>query len=460
MQGSKDPRQQDLGQLASQDDYQVKQTLDAVIEDIIYRNESNGYTVVSLAGAGERIAVGIMPYLAEGESVCLTGYWAQHPEYGRQFQVEHYELQVPGTQDSILQYLSSGIIKGIGEKSAKKLVREFGDKTLEILRENPEQVAKLKGFSLNKARQIAEQLREKQDYQELVLFLTPLGISQGKILRIYRQFGADAMQLISENPFRLADEVYGIGFATADHLAQSMGLDPASPQRVASAIKYLLYQAASRGHTYFPLEHLSEEVSQLIGTSISADHPAVRTLQSDRQIVLSGQRFGDSSDQRVSLPSLFRAEKAAADRLSILLQTEPMRFQELIDQDAAAAVVSQHCAGQQIVLSGEQQDALVKALQNQVLILTGGPGTGKTTIIKMLCDCLINLGGRVLLAAPTGRAAKRMTETTGLEAKTLHRLLEIQYVPDESRQDFMPDRNTDVCLSCDLLIVDEMSMVD
>lgn len=456
-----DPRQQDLGHLIEQEAiFPIHQSLDGVVEDIIYRNESNGYSVISLAGSVEQIAVGIMPYLAVGESVRLIGKWTKHPDYGQQFQVEHYELIVPGNQASILQYLSSGIIKGIGEKTARKLVREFGDETLDILREYPERVAKLKGFSIGKARQIADQLREKRDYQELVLFLTPLGISQGKILRIYRQFGRDAMQLISENPYRLADEVYGIGFATADNLARSMGLDPASPQRVSSSIKYLLYQAAGRGHTYLPLDNLINEVRQLIDAELTADHAALVMLQADRQIVMSGRRFNDDQDHRVSLPGLFRTEKAVADRLSILLQTEPVRFSDLLDYGSASDMVIGCSSEQQLVLADEQKEALIKALQNQVLIITGGPGTGKTTIIKLLCDCLISLGGRVLLAAPTGRAAKRMTETTGIEAKTLHRLLEIQYIPEDSRQEYFPGRPTDVSLACDLLIVDEMSMVD
>ena len=461
MPGADDPRQQDLGQLAGPDAaLPDQQSVEGIVGDIIYRNDNNGYTVVSLAGPGERIAVGIMPYITEGETVRFRGNWIKHPDYGRQFQVVHYELQIPGSQESILQYLSSGIIKGIGEKTARKLVREFGAETLDILRENPERVAKIKGFSISKARQVAEQLREKRDYQDLVLFLTPLGISQGKILRIYRQFGSDAMQLVSENPFRLADEVYGIGFATADNLARSMGLDPDSPQRVASAIKYLLYQAASRGHTYLPLDNLIYEVRQLIDMEISSDHAALSYLLSDRQIVMSGRRFGDEHDHRVALPGLFRTEKASADRLSILLQSEPVRFAELIDREQANALVSTFTDGQQMFLADEQQEALIKALQSQVLVLTGGPGTGKTTIIKLLCDCLISKGGRVMLAAPTGRAAKRMTEITGIEAKTLHRLLEIQYVPEDSRQEFIPGRNSDVSLSCDLLIVDEMSMVD
>ena len=456
-----DPRQQDIGHLtANEGNLPVRLMLEGVVEDIIYRNENNGYSVVSLSGAHEQVAVGILPYLTEGESVRFFGNWIQHPDYGRQFQVEHYELMIPTSQESILQYLSSGIIKGIGAKTAQKLVREFGKDTLDILREHPEKVARLKGFSSGKAQQVAEQLREKRDYQDLVLFLTPLGIGQGKILRIYRQFGRDSLQLISENPFRLADEVYGIGFTTADNLARSMGLDPESPQRVTSAFKYLLHQAASQGHTYLPAEQMIAEAGRLLGTSIQLDHPALGMLQADHQITLSGRQFGDPTDHRVSLNGLFRTEKAAAERLSVLIQSEPSRFSDLLEPEAATILVNSCCQRQHMELADEQRAALIQALQNSVLILTGGPGTGKTTIIKLLCECITSQGGRVLLAAPTGRAARRMNEATGIEAKTLHRLLEIQYTPDESRQEYIPDYNADIHLSCDMLIVDEMSMVD
>lgn len=455
------PRQRDLSQLEGFNGQTPShEVLEGVVEDIIFRNENNGYAVLSLAGPTEQIVVGVMPYLSEGEYVRFYGSWTRHPDYGRQFSAEHYELRVPGNQESILQYLSSGIIKGVGEKSAKKLFREFGQETLDILRDNPERVAKIKGFSLSKARSISDQLQEKRDYQELVMFLTPLGISQGKILRIYKQFGREAMRLISENPFRLADEVYGIGFTTADDLARSMGLDPDSPHRVASAIKYILYQSIGRGHTYLPAAELAGEVRRLLNSPIQDLQPILQTLQADHQICLTGSQFGDKDNQRVALANLFRTERSAADRLLILKNTQPLRFDDLLERNSAEAAVEDCCAQQHMTLAPEQLEALTTALQSSVMILTGGPGTGKTTIIRLLCDCITRRGGRVLLAAPTGRAARRMTETTGIEAKTLHRLLELQFVPEASRADFLPSRNTDTSLSCELLIVDEMSMVD
>ena len=438
----------------------VLNTLEGVVESIIFRNESNGYTVCALAGGQDQIAVGILPYLTEGESVRFYGKWTDHPDYGCQFQVDHYELIVPRTQEAILHYLSSGLIKGIGAKTAQRLVQQFGLATLEILRDKPELAARLKGIGKDKAERISAQLFEKKDYQDLVLLLNPLGIGPGKILRIYRQFGHESLQMISENPFRLADEIYGIGFLTADRLARSMGLDPASPGRVASAIRFVLSQATSNGHAYLPLNRLLSFAGELLELELTDDHPALKTLIADRQIILSGRQFGDESDQRVSLASLYLTEKIAAERLKTLIESVPTRFLEWLDGPAANATVKASCDRQQLELAPEQRDALLAALQNSVLILTGGPGTGKTTIIRLLCDCLASNGGRVLLAAPTGRAARRMTEASGVEAKTLHRLLEIQYNPDESRHDFSISRNTDVHLACDLLIVDEASMID
>ncbi len=448
-----DHRQQNLEHLmASAAGPSEQLILEGVVEDIIYRNESNGYTIASLSGESDQVAVGIMPYLAEGESVRLSGKWIQHPDYGRQFQTEHYEMVVPTNQEAILQYLSSGLIKGIGAKTAQRLVFEFGTETLNIMREHPEKIARLRGIGIEKAKAIADQLQEKRDYQDLVLFLNPLGIGPGKILRIYRQFGREALQLISENPFRLADEVYGIGFATADNLAQSMGMDPASPQRVASAMKYLLLQATGQGHTYLPLEKMIADAAELLDMPIPIDHPALAILSADNQVCLT--------DHRVALMSLFRAEKLAAEKLALLLNTQPIRFADLLEPAEAAVAVADSCQDNDLELAPEQEAALMMALRSPVLILTGGPGTGKTTIISRLCHCLQKRGGNILLAAPTGRAARRMTEATGVEAKTLHRLLEIQYMPDDGRQDFGPGRNSDVHLACDLLIVDETSMVD
>ena len=305
----------------------AERCLRVLSRDIIFRNESNGYTVCALAGGQDQIAVGILPYLTEGESVRFFGKWTDHPDYGRQFQVDHYELIVPRTQEAILHYLSSGLIKGIGVKTAQRLVRQFGRTRWISCAIHPEQVARLKGIGRKKPNRLPAQLREKKDYQDLVLLLNPLGIGPGKILRIYRQFGRESLQLISENPFRLADEVYGIGFLTADRLARNLGLDPASPGRVASAIRFVLLQAASNGHTYLPMDRLLSFAGELLELKLTDDHPALKTLVADRQIILSGRQFGDPSDQRVSLASLYlhgkNCGRALADPDSVSAQPVP-----------------------------------------------------------------------------------------------------------------------------------------
>ncbi len=435
------------------------EVLDGLVESIVFRNESNGYTVISLAGRDDTVAVGTLPYLSAGESIRLYGRWVTHPDYGEQFQVDHYELSMPKSRDSILQYLKSGLIKGIGPKTARLLVNEFGVDTLDILREQPDRVAQIKGIGLKKAQKIADELAEKLDYQELSLFLTPLGLTAGKILKIYRQFGQQAKQLVSENPYRLADEIDGIGFATADKLAQSMGLDPTSPQRIASALKYLLYQSVQQGHTYLPVAVLLQLAGELLDLTVGMDHEALSILKADSKI----RFFLDTNNQkeaRVALAGLFFAEDKAASRLAVLLGSRPKRFDDFIDAARAEKAIDRSCTRQHLQLAQSQKDALVKTLQNPVSILTGGPGTGKTTIVKLLCDCIEDLGGKILLAAPTGRAAMRMTEACGIKAKTLHRLLEIQFQPDSGRSEYASGYKSDVQLACDLLIVDEMSMVD
>jgi exodeoxyribonuclease V alpha subunit len=461
MPDASDHRQRSISEMAGEPGTEHGLTvLEGMAEDIIYRNDSNGYTVFSLSGPAERIAVGVLPYLTPGESVRLFGKWARHPDYGRQFQVEQYELVAPRTQEAILNYLSSGLIKGIGAKTAQRLVRQFGQDTLEILREHPEKVASLKGIGFSRAQNIAEQLREKKDFQDLILLLNPLGIGSGKIMRIYRQYGSESVRLVSENPYRLADEVYGIGFLTADRLARDLGLDPQSTGRAAGALRYVLTQAVFNGHTYLPLSRLLSGASQLLDTVLAPDHPALAALIANHQICLPAVRSSQDGDRPVSLGSLCNLEKAAAEKLALLCETPPARFLTLARPDDAETAIQSSCRRQQMELAPEQKVALLEALRQPVLVLTGGPGTGKTTIIRLLCDCLGNLNGKVVLAAPTGRAARRMTEATGHEAKTLHRLLEIQFNPDDTRFETGRRMDSPVKLDCDLLIVDEASMVD
>lgn len=435
--------------------------LEGMISDIIFRNEQNGYTVCTLQD--DTVVVGTLPFIHPGETVRLTGNWVDHPDYGRQFQANHFELAIPKTAKAIRHYLASGLIQGIGEKTADRLVKAFGEQTLDVLRHAPEKVARIKGIGPNRARQFAEQLQEKAAYQDLMLLLGPLGVGTGIVMRIYRHYGRKALDVLSENPYVLADEVDGIGFLTADRLARDLGLDPAALPRLTSAFLYVLNQASGRGHTALPLSGCLDEVRQLTGQPVDADHEVVRLLMSDQRIYME-ESLDPSADRLASSPTVrlcavsaaWHAEKQSAERLIELLRSPPRLFQGLSDQQTVRSVVSRVCAQQNLVLAPEQAQAIEQALAHSISILTGGPGTGKTTIIRMLCDCMEEEGGRILLAAPTGRAARRMSEAAGREAKTLHRLLALGFSPDKGRE----QAEDPLELACDLLIVDEVSMMD
>ncbi|MCK9252606.1 MAG: ATP-dependent RecD-like DNA helicase [Eubacteriales bacterium] len=434
--------------------------LEGLVYTIVFRNDQNGYTVLVLDHDNGPTVVGTLPFLSAGENVRFFGRWTEHPDYGSQFTASHYELMAPKTTQAIEQYLASGLIQGVGKALARRLTRAFGTETLDILREQPDEAARIKGISLEKAHHIAGQLREKKEFQDLVLLLSPLGIGSGKALRIYRTLGSDAIRLISENPYRLADEVFGIGFLTADRLARNLGLDLQSPARLGSALKFVLTQAAYNGHTYLPETVLLEQAGALLQTDLADPEAILRQCCEQHQMVRSGRIFGDPSDGRVALSSLFYTENMAARRLIQLLQSSPARCRHLCDPRLADAVISDSCARHDLVLAPEQQDALRQALKEPVMILTGGPGTGKTTILRLLCDCLEAHGGHVLLAAPTGRAAKRLGEATGRPAKTLHRLLNLQVSSDDGDQALAYRAEASKKLSADLVVVDEASMID
>lgn len=434
--------------------------IEGLVAEIIFRNEENGYTVCTLADSDDTTAVGLLPYLHPGESVRLTGKWTNHPDYGRQFKVSHYEPITPRSSQAIIHYLSSGLIKGIGAKTAEKLVQRFGDKTLDILQQQPDKAARIKGISTEKARDFARQLRDRQVYQELMLLLAPHGIGLGTVLRIYRQYGNESVYKIRDNPYQLADEVYGIGFLTADRLALELGIDASSPARLSGALRHTLVQALNQGHTCLPEEQWLRQAGQLVEKQITMDHPAVRQLIAESNIVLTGKHFGHDTDDLISLPLVNAAEQKSAEKLALLLEAQPRCLSDLCHPAAATAAIKKISARQKIILAPEQEAALNLALRKPVTILTGGPGTGKTTIIRLLCDCFVQRSGRVLLAAPTGRAARRMSETSGYEAKTLHRLLEISYMPDDEKRREDREMASSVQLDCDLLIVDEASMID
>ncbi len=432
--------------------------IEGVVTDIVFRNEENGYTVCMLDD--KTTVVGILPVLNPGEGARFKGAWKEHADYGMQFHCQQYELKSPKNKQAILLYLKSGLIKGIGDKTAERLVRTFGEKTLEVIKNRPDQVAALRGIGTQKAEQFSRQLFEKEVYQELMLLLGPHGVGTGTIMKIYRQYGAKSLDVLSENPYRLADDVQGIGFLTADRLAQELGLDQKSHARISGAILYTMNQAVLQGHTAYPKENCLNQASQLLGFDL--DHPerVLQILYSENKLMhisaslLPGQK--EKPSDMLVLPGLFAAESQAAKHILSHMQSEVRFFKALSDENAVRGVVRRICRQEDMQLAAEQETGLITALMHPVSILTGGPGTGKTTIIRVLCKAIKAQGGKVTLAAPTGRAARRMSESSGFKASTLHRLLQIGYEKDNQTD----EADQGIKLNCDLLIVDEASMID
>ncbi len=430
---------------------------EGVVEEIVFRSDESGYTVAELAVSAERAmtAVGIMPFLARGETVRMHGVWTRHPEYGPQLKVSHYEAVAPDTAAAITLYLSSGIIRGIGEKMAARIVARFGDDTLRVMREQPGKLAQVRGISAQAAERIAGELREKQEYQELALLLSPFGIGMEKILRIHRRYGAAAVEVVRENPFRLADDVYGIGFHTADRIARSLDCAPDSPYRLRSAIRYVLYQGAASGHTNLLETALLDQASRLLDLRVAADHPDYIQMKVSGQIVTG--TWGDPAT-RVAIRSLHTAELNIAGRLAAMAVCDPA--DPIIDPEKLVDRVARDSG---LALAAEQREAVLTAARSGACVITGGPGTGKTTLIQLLVRLFDEQGKKVQLAAPTGQAAKRLAQASGLEARTLHRLLESRYMGDDGEDRLSEPRfrrDADNPLDADVLIVDEVSMAD
>jgi exodeoxyribonuclease V alpha subunit len=424
--------------------------VEGTVENIIYRNESNGYTVCDIACDETLVtAVGYMPFLNEGEAVRVSGTWTCHPEYGEQFKVESYEKVMPRTVETIEKYLASGVIKGIGPATAKKIVEKFGEDSLDVIQYNPEKLTEIKGIGAAKACEIGAQFEEQRELMNVVLFLQRYGINPSYAMRIYRVFGKATIDTIKTNPYRLSDEVFGIGFKTADRIAMNLGIDPSSIYRICSGLRYILTRAAGDGHTYLPWDALREYAAEMLGVGLDSLEDALVSLQLDKAVIV------DRTDNgvKVYLAPFYTAEVNVCRKLGKLIETGYENLAE--GADIALEQIEQ---GENIKLAELQKEAVKEALSNGVLVITGGPGTGKTTIIKTIIKVLTEMKKKVLLAAPTGRAAKRMQEATGYEAKTIHRLLEITYLGENEEQVFQ--RNEDNPLEADAVIIDEMSMVD
>lgn len=431
--------------------------LEGYVEHIVYRNEENGYSVLNLVSEGQEITVvGSFHYLSEGELLELTGGYTEHPLYGEQFQAESFEVKAPKDVIAIERYLGSGAIKGIGAALAARIVRRFGKDTFTILEKEPERLAEIKGISERKARELGEQLEEKRELRQAMIFLQEYGISVNLSVKIYQKYGQDIYRMIKENPYRLADEMEGIGFRTADEIAKKAGIREDSDFRIRSGILYVLLQGASEGHTCLPLTTLLTRTMELLGSvPIEAVEKHLMDLSIDRRLVQK-QLPGSNGEKQpfIYASSYYHGELAVAAMLHQLKLSLEVTESEI--QTRLRKVEEQAS----IVLDEHQREAVAAAVRNGLLILTGGPGTGKTTTINAIIKYFELEGLDIFLAAPTGRAAKRMTEAAGCEAQTIHRMLELSGGPDNPAGRAVFARNEENPLEADVIIIDEMSMVD
>jgi len=423
-------------------------SVNGYIDHIVYRNADNGYTVLVLITDGEELTlVGSFPDIAEGQNIEAQGDYTDHPTYGRQFKVCSYEEKAPENEEAIERYLGSGAIKGIGIALAARIVRRFGKDTFRIIEEEPERLSEVKGISNRKAMEIADQVNGKRDLREAMIFLQKYGITMNLAVKIYNRYGNGVYSVISENPYRMADEIEGVGFRTADEIATRVGIRTDSDFRIRSGILYALQIASAEGHTYLPIEQLSKRAAELLLVEESFIEPHFMNLAMDRKIIMHTE--GDEV-QIYAAVYYYMEENSAA-----LLRALDMGYDvpEISVKERLRKIEKR--TG--LVLEEHQTEAVVEAARNGLVIITGGPGTGKTTTINAIIEYFESEGLEIFLAAPTGRAAKRMSETTGRDARTIHRMLEVSGGP-EGTGGF--ERNEDNPLDCDVIIIDEMSMVD
>ena len=418
------------------------------VEHIVYRNADNGYTVLNLVSKEEEITcVGIFSAIAEGENIEVTGDYMEHMTYGRQFKVESFEERAPEDEEAIERYLGSGVIKGIGLALASRIVRRFKEDTFRIIEEEPERLAEIKGISQRKAMEIAAQVNEKRDLRQAMIFLQQYGITMNLAVKIYNKYGQSVYGVLSENPYRLAEDIEGIGFRTADEIAAKAGIRTDSDFRIRSGILYVLTGASADGHTYLPQEELTKRASELLEVTPELIEKHYMDLAIERKIVLKKQ-----DEQMQIYASVFY--NMEANVAAMLKQLD-------ISYEAADSAIEHRVRSIQkqtgMELDEHQLTAVKEAVRNGLLIITGGPGTGKTTTINTIIRYFELEGLDIFLAAPTGRAAKRMSETTGYEARTIHRMLEINGGMDGGAGF---ERNETNPLETDVIIIDEMSMVD
>ena len=433
----------------------MNESVTGYIDHIIFRNEENGYTVFVMKGVEgeeELTCVGTFPVINQGASIEAVGSYTNHHVYGKQFQISSFTEKMPQDALAMERYLGSGAIKGIGAALAGRIVRHFGEDTIRIVEEEPERLAEVKGISEKKAREIAAQTAEKADMRKAMMFLQKYGISLNLGAKIYQKYGDSVYSVLQENPYRLADDISGVGFKIADEIAGRIGIHTDSDYRIRSGMMYTLLQATGEGHVYLPREELFYRSSQLLGVDVSYMEKHLMDLSMERKVIQK-----EAGDEILVYPSRFYYLELNTARmlqeLNILCPEDEAFVQRRIAQIEKETGTS---------LDEMQKRAVTEAASHGLFILTGGPGTGKTTTINAIIRFFAGEGVELRLAAPTGRAAKRMTEATGYEAQTIHRLLELNGMPEEERegQAIHFERNAENPLDADVIIIDEMSMVD
>ena len=432
----------------------MSETVTGYIDHIIFRNDQNGYTVMVLKQTGEEemTCVGTFPDISQGATIEASGNYIHHPVYGKQFQIASFTEKMPEDSLAMERYLGSGAIKGIGAALAARIVRRFGEDTLRIVEEEPERLAEIKGISEKKAREIAAQVTEKADMRRAMIFLQKYGISLNLGAKIYQKYGQSLYNVLQENPYRLAEDISGVGFKIADEIAGRIGIQADSDYRIRSGMLYVLLQASGEGHIYLPKEELFRRAASLLQVDISYMEKHLMDMAIDRKVVLK-----EREKETIVYPSQhYYLELNTARMLCELNVSCPE------DEKSTEKRIAQIEKETGTVLDEMQKKAVREATSNGLFVLTGGPGTGKTTTINAIIRFFESEGAELRLAAPTGRAAKRMTEATGYEAQTIHRLLELSGMPEEEREGHAVqfERNAQNPLEADVIIIDEMSMVD
>lgn len=429
------------------------------IEHIIYRNADNGYTVLNLvSGEDEITCVGFFKTMDQGEIIEAEGSFTAHPMYGEQFKIERYQIVPPEDTVSIERYLGSGAIKGVGAALAARIVKLFGTDTYRIIEEEPERLAEVKGISERKAREIAVAVCEKRDAREAMTFLQKYGISNTLAIRIYESYGTNLYGILKENPYQLAEDIHGIGFKIADEIAAKIGIHADSDYRIRSGILYTLMLAGGEGHCYLPQCVLLNKAGELLGLEPAVIEPQLGNLAMDKKLVIK-RSPGEAGECRIYASTYYYAELNCAKMLhdmNISVREELLPSEE----NKIIAKIDEIESELNIELDELQKKSVRECAKNGIFILSGGPGTGKTTTINVIIKYFLSEGMDIYLAAPTGRAAKRMTEATGCESRTIHRMLELNGIVSEEVKAARFERNEDNPLEADVIIVDEMSMVD